>query len=1020
MNDFLGIPMAAVAVATLALLALVVGLVAFVRYRQPILFEIGVRNIPRRRAQSILIVLGLMLSTVIFAAALATGDTVTYSITNDTYEKLGRVDEIVQARSNSLKPSFDDEQIAPVGIVRTDDIDNLIAEFNGSEQVDGVLPALRFPAPVSNPIDELTEPSVVIMGLDPAQLLGFQEDIVTTDGLPVDLSQLARAEVVANESAAQALHLQMNQRIDIWVNGAPRTVRVVGVVKDRYITGWTLQEPAGIVMNLDTAQFLFSLPPGYNVLAGVSFVAISNRGGVRDTLGLSKGVTQAAIDTLGTSRLQVVSLKADRIEQAEAEGASLTTIFVMLGLFTVAAGMLLVFLILVMLAAERRTEMGMSRAVGMRRMQLIQAFMAEGMAYSLTSAALGVVLGIAVSVGMARAMQYIFSESDVGIAFHVRPWSIMIAYAIGVVLTFVTVVVSAWRVSRLSIVAAIRETNEAAARSTGFASGAAGAVVAAAGAGLLAWGLSAGEAAIVGGGASLAVLGFAVTGRALGQGERPVFTLASVAVLVFWVLLAGGNLDPITGRLTTGLATFFVGGMVMVAAATIAIIYNADVLLGAVRAVGAVFARAAPAVRTSVAYPISNRFRTGTTIAMLSLVVFALVMISTMNLNFRRLFLDPDARGGWDVVVTAQPANPFSQDDQGNRLGPLGEALDRAFYDTRRIDTVAEVQVVNPRTTTIAQLAQDGRALKRPQAYLFYGVDEEFLDENKIELQARATDYTSDRQVWQALKDDPANAVIDGSVVPGINYGSLDETRFAFQGFESGTTSFAPIEVGIADTATGEVKVVRVIGIMKRGSSATYRGLWMNEVGLGGQFAAQHQQYYLRLGEGEDPGAAATEIEQTLAQYGVSADSIRQQVEDDQALNNAFFLLVQGFLAIGLGVGLVALSVIALRTVVERRQQIGLMRAIGFTRGSIALSFVLESAFVAALGILNGIWPALLLANRLLASDEFSTAGFSTFYVPWLQIGLMAGGVFVASVLTTVIPSRQASGIPPAEALRYE
>ena len=245
MNDFLGIPMAAVAVATLALLALVVGLVAFVRYRQPILFEIGVRNIPRRRAQSILIVLGLMLSTVIFAAALATGDTVTYSITNDTYEKLGRVDEIVQARSNSLKPSFDDEQIAPVGIVRTDDIDNLIAEFNGSEQVDGVLPALRFPAPVSNPIDELTEPSVVIMGLDPAQLLGFQEDIVTTDGLPVDLSQLARAEVVANESAAQALHLQMNQRIDIWVNGAPRTVRVVGVVKDRYITGWTLQEPAG-------------------------------------------------------------------------------------------------------------------------------------------------------------------------------------------------------------------------------------------------------------------------------------------------------------------------------------------------------------------------------------------------------------------------------------------------------------------------------------------------------------------------------------------------------------------------------------------------------------------------------------------------------------------------------------------------------------------------------------------------------------------------------------------------------
>jgi hypothetical protein len=63
---------------------------------------------------------------------------------------------------------------------------------------------------------------------------------------------------------------------------------------------------------------------------------------------------------------------------------------------------------------------------------------------------------------------------------------------------------------------------------------------------------------------------------------------------------------------------------------------------------------------------------------------------------------------------------------------------------------------------------------------------------------------------------------------------------------------------------------------------------------------------------------------------------------------------------------------------------------------------------------------ALLLANRLLASEDFETAGLETFHVPWLQITLMATGVFAASVLTTVLPSRQAAGIPPAEALWYE
>ena len=72
------------------------------------------------------------------------------------------------------------------------------------------------------------------------------------------------------------------------------------------------------------------------------------------------------------------------------------------------------------------------------------------------------------------------------------------------------------------------------------------------------------------------------------------------------------------------------------------------------------------------------------------------------------------------------------------------------------------------------------------------------------------------------------------------------------------------------------------------------------------------------------------------------------------------------------------------------------------------------------LGIANGVWLALLLANRLLASDEFKTAGFTAFYVPWLQIGLVVALVFVASVLTTLIPSRQASSLPIAEALRYE
>ena len=49
-------------------------------WRNPVLFKIGLRNIPRRPGQSALIVIGLTLSTIIIVASFTTGDTLNYSV----------------------------------------------------------------------------------------------------------------------------------------------------------------------------------------------------------------------------------------------------------------------------------------------------------------------------------------------------------------------------------------------------------------------------------------------------------------------------------------------------------------------------------------------------------------------------------------------------------------------------------------------------------------------------------------------------------------------------------------------------------------------------------------------------------------------------------------------------------------------------------------------------------------------------------------------------------------------------
>ena len=81
--------------------------------RRPVVFKMAIRNIPRRKAQTSLIVLGLMLATLLFSASFATGDTLAHSIRVLTLEYIGPVDEIITStnREESGEASYIDDSI---------------------------------------------------------------------------------------------------------------------------------------------------------------------------------------------------------------------------------------------------------------------------------------------------------------------------------------------------------------------------------------------------------------------------------------------------------------------------------------------------------------------------------------------------------------------------------------------------------------------------------------------------------------------------------------------------------------------------------------------------------------------------------------------------------------------------------------------------------------------------------------------------------------------------------------------
>jgi putative ABC transport system permease protein len=1094
MNDLFGLSMTYIMIALLVILTIAASTVAWVIARNRVMFFIGVRNIPRRRAQTVLIIIGLMLSTLIISTAFSIGDTVDYSMSSQVYDRLHSVDEIVQATSGTGNDSSSDNPFEGSSLVAARPIPqdralDMITAIRQIRGVDGAVPVLRSPVPVSDVQTGLTEPIVLLMGVDAELMHAFETDIETVDGAEAPIRNLGPGQIYANQSLADKLDIQKGDTLQIFVAQAPHEFLVRAIVKDRVLTGAALGQTKGVLLNLKDAQALLDRP------AQVDFIAISNDGGVHSGIDNSATISGLVNHELRNTPWQAAATKRDLVDLANRASSFLVTFFVVLGLFSIAAGMLLIFLIFVMLSAERKMELGMIRAIGTRRSHLIQIFLSEGMAYNTLAAAIGCALGVAVSLLMVRIMASLFSDQDISIAFHISPRSLTISYSLGVVLTFLTVTVSSWRIGNLNIVSAIRDTPDpppldtrprstagirgalallrwllvkptklrdwltglgiigtaplqggvafalflgmrALYGNTAFASilavllAVAGVLVAATtivtaavglnrifqsgaislviGIVLVIVGLIAYQEAPYALGVSLVVLGVALTLVMLRFQQRLIFSVMGLTLLVYWLLGAGGKLPP---HLDGGIEMFFLSGITMVVAATFVLVYNADVMLGLLTRAGDRFSMLIPSIRTAVAYPLANKFRTGMTVAMISLVMFALVMISTMNSNFSRIFLSNDALGGYDAMVTENPTNPIAD---------LPAALAQQGADPSAITAVADLRLANGRVAEVRNQPAAGAPGEDFSKYRIVGPTAAFIEHNGVRLDARAEGLASDAEVWRMLESNPNAAVVDAFALGGNN--GPGGGGFTLKGVTSQDRTFKPVQLEVRDGADpSKVRMVEVVGVFKTSASLIYNGLYLSPQAFDAVFPSPESSiHFLKLQDGVDAAREAKDIEKALQRQGAQADSLRKLIDEQRGRSQGFLYLIQGFMGIGLFVGIAAVGVIAFRTVVERRQQIGMLRAIGYTRQAIAVSFIMESSFITLLGVLSGITLGLLLAYQLTHSNDFAAGGVTSFYIPWLQIFGIGLFAFVASLIMTIIPSRQASSIPIAEALRYE
>jgi putative ABC transport system permease protein len=122
---------------------------------------------------------------------------------------------------------------------------------------------------------------------------------------------------------------------------------------------------------------------------------------------------------------------------------------------------------------------------------------------------------------------------------------------------------------------------------------------------------------------------------------------------------------------------------------------------------------------------------------------------------------------------------------------------------------------------------------------------------------------------------------------------------------------------------------------------------------------------------------------------------------------------LQIYVTFGLVIGTVGMAVISIRNVSERKREIGMMRAIGFTRSQVMLSVLLELVVLGIIGLAIGV------VNGVLISVGFANMQGSTLIIPWNDLGVYLGIITLIAIAAGAIPGWFASRIPPAEALRY-
>ncbi len=420
------------------------------------------RSLAARPARSLLTAFGIAIGVAVLVAALAIDAGLDASIDRTVGGLVGRADLRVSA--------FTETGLSGETLAAVDDVPGVALTAPAIERRSYLAPGANQAAP-GDP--------VTVLGIDPSREARVR-DLSLARGAP--LGALDEPVALVTERLAATDHLDVGSRLTILGAGAPLQVRVVGVlVGDGPVPG---SSGRTVVLPLVTAAKLNSPDSAGGATGAGGATAADGSGGTDGAVGgdasnaagttgsisglsridviLAAGADAANVtadlERVLTSEPYVITVPADVAASLRASTVDVRSTLALLAAIALFAAAFLILNTLAMTVVERIRELGLLRAAGAGRGQIVRLVLTQGILLGGAGSIGGIALGVLLAEIMARWLQVAGAVAIDGPS--VTPGVVLAGLVAGLVITVVAALEPARRAAAVSPVTALRARGE--------------------------------------------------------------------------------------------------------------------------------------------------------------------------------------------------------------------------------------------------------------------------------------------------------------------------------------------------------------------------------------------------------------------------------------------------------------------------------------------------------------------------------------------------------------------------------